>query len=44
MGKSKNLGLVNKKHIKNLRFIIFGYKIYPFLKVDDKKKIFRKYR
>ena len=36
-GKSKNLGLINKANIKFLRFIILGYKIYPFLKEDDKK-------
>ena len=37
-GKSKNLGLINKANIKFLRFIIFGFKIYPFLKEEDKKK------
>ena len=36
--KSKKLGLLNKKYIKILRFIIFGYKMYPFLKEVDKKK------
>ena len=36
-GKSKNLGLINKANIKFLRFIIFGFKIYPFLKEGDKK-------
>ena len=30
----KNLGLVNKNYINILRFIIFGYKIYSFLKEE----------
>ena len=34
--KAKKIGLVNKKYIKILKFIIFGYKIYPFLKEKDK--------
>ena len=41
-GKSKNLVLINKANIKFLRFIIFGFKIYQFLKKEI-KKIFRKY-
>ena len=34
--KSKKLGLISKKYINNTRFINSAFKIYPFLKTEDK--------
>ena len=39
--KAKKMGLLNKKYIKILRLIIIGYKMYPFLKEEDKTEFLK---
>ena len=35
--KAKKIGLINKNSIKITRFIIFAYKMYPFMNMKDKE-------
>ena len=42
MEKSKKIWTNYKKRLDKIRIFIFGFKIYPFLKSDDKVKIIKK--
>ena len=41
-GKAKKLGLCTKEKIKHTKILIFILKIIPFMKIDEKKLVFKK--